>query len=1115
MALEQKILDELARKPWQLARELALTLNVDRSNVNTALHGSLKPRVVQNSAYQWALANAAVSGQQPNAAAAIDTPLARLCRYYLDCINEGDNDGVSVYATSFNQPDYAELNGIPGGLNPETSPLSEPGPARIVARCSGPRSDSVLRIGFPTLVVERTSQNGKNFYMVEPILVWTPELADIREAGIAALQTDIPSLNVKAIQSLTGSRDSTALHELLHLMQELGLDQPQDDAPEVEELVLRLRSLRPDWPWQEETTVRQPGTTPGISGFQGTGILNRAIVLATERSPYTRGLESELNKMAHNAEALTQQSALANWVLGRMQSSSMPSNETLLEVVPLNSEQRMAVQMAISQPLTVITGPPGTGKSQVVTSILINAAWHKKRVLFASKNNKAVDVVEVRMNALGTRPFLLRLGSTEYNDKLKDYLTRLLGTTATPEDKRNFDEARKGIEKAESTLRDLTAESMAVLDLRNKVDILEQGADEGRQVLGDGVFTACRTLDVEGQRLAAYKLSAALNSIDRNLLGFWSRLFWTLTKEKRTSDAATLAENVRPLPKLLGFSLPEGYPKPTTLGEWRHALANWNQRIEHANRAQKYSLALKALSTRKPLESLHAEISSLQESLGQLSQTLWETWLRLQPSHLKPDQRRLLREYLNVLQLVANTQGDGGRITNELWKQFSKLSAQVVTILPCWAITSLSAKGRLPLKPELFDLVVIDEASQCDIASALPLLYRAKAAVIIGDPMQLRHISALTRVQDQQLLSRHKLVEDHLGWSYSVTSLFDLASGLCRSEDIVQLRDHHRSHPDIIGFSNKEFYEGRLRVATKLRQLRPLETQGPTIRWIHVAGETKRPGGSSLLNENEAKRVVEELGRIILHQGYPGTIGIISPFRAQVSLIRDPVSQNAQFAPVLDRTDFLADTVHRFQGDERDVIIFSPTISRGSIDRAAGFLRSTPNLFNVAVTRARAALIVIGDASAAQQAGVDYLSRFANYVSGLGKRSIDPVMPEDDLGPEYPPVHNPRQVSEWERVLYRALYQAGIRTIPQYTEEKYILDLAMLIGERRLDIEVDGERYNRARDGELCRRDQLRSLRLIDLGWDVMRFWVYQVRDDLGGCVAHVRQWIAQDSRKR
>ena len=56
-------------------------------------------------------------------------------------------------------------------------------------------------------------------------------------------------------------------------------------------------------------------------------------------------------------------------------------------------------------------------------------------------------------------------------------------------------------------------------------------------------------------------------------------------------------------------------------------------------------------------------------------------------------------------------------------------------------MTSLSARGRLPFEPGIFDLVVIDEASQCDIASALPLLYRARRAVIIGDPLQLKHVS--------------------------------------------------------------------------------------------------------------------------------------------------------------------------------------------------------------------------------------------------------------------------------------------------------------------------------------------------------------------------------------
>ncbi|HCA29500.1 MAG TPA: hypothetical protein DEP23_08025, partial [Ruminococcaceae bacterium] len=68
----------------------------------------------------------------------------------------------------------------------------------------------------------------------------------------------------------------------------------------------------------------------------------------------------------------------------------------------------------------------------------------------------------------------------------------------------------------------------------------------------------------------------------------------------------------------------------------------------------------------------------------------------------------------------------------ELKKQFSKMSKQMTKYLQCWAVTSLSAKSRVPFEAGVFDYVIIDEASQCDIASILPLLYRAKRAVIIG-----------------------------------------------------------------------------------------------------------------------------------------------------------------------------------------------------------------------------------------------------------------------------------------------------------------------------------------------------------------------------------------------
>jgi very-short-patch-repair endonuclease len=117
------------------------------------------------------------------------------------------------------------------------------------------------------------------------------------------------------------------------------------------------------------------------------------------------------------------------------------------------------------------------------------------------------------------------------------------------------------------------------------------------------------------------------------------------------------------------------------------------------------------------------------------------------------------------------------------------------------------------------------------------------------------------------------------------------------------------------------------------------------------------------------------------------------------------------------------------------------------------------------------------------------------------------VQSSADLGPTFPPVAHPERVSDWERILYSALYEAGLRPIPQYEVEHYAIDLALLDGQRRLAIEVDGERYHRAWDGELCHRDQLRNMRLIELGWDVMRFWVYEVRDDLPRVVERVKRW--------
>jgi hypothetical protein len=146
------------------------------------------------------------------------------------------------------------------------------------------------------------------------------------------------------------------------------------------------------------------------------------------------------------------------------------------------------------------------------------------------------------------------------------------------------------------------------------------------------------------------------------------------------------------------------------------------------------------------------------------------------------------------------------------------------------------------------------------------------------------------------------------------------------------------------------------------------------------------------------------------------------------------VHQNDELFRRLSTADFLSETVHKFQGDERDVIFFSPVVSDGIADSALGFLRGNRNLFNVAITRARAALIVVGDRNAALNSGVDYLAKFAAYAEQASSQQIDSFQEaQRDAGPEYPTVARPELVSDWERFFYRHLYAAGLRPVPSTT----------------------------------------------------------------------------------
>lgn len=1069
------------------AKQVAVALGVERQAVNAALYGPLRGKVWQDKSYCWS--EAAEGSGATRSTENSSNSWASLFAYYLDCLAQDDNAGVQTFADSKFNLDYVELSSWP--LDGPAPDSTSDALRSLIARQRRDARKKTLWLGYPVLIQYSKNRSGWQGAFVVPLLLWPQdqdsETLDFHAEAMA---------NIRALQRMPESGE--AMLEAVHLAEELGLG--SGEVPPLDELTARLKELRPYWPWKEALAPAPFRPEGDLRAIADTGIYNAAVVVLADRSPFTVGLEKELAGLQSVSGTSISESSLG--ILLGAPGSSGKFAGPILEPSPLNAEQRMAVQQALTEPLTVITGPPGTGKSQVVTDILVNAAWRGQRALFASKNNKAVDVVMQRFNALSPGPVLLRLGSRALQQELATHITTILSSRTTDDDRRAYDKIVEQLEAKTEAIDDLARRTAQIVEQRNNADRREQEAEAARPLLSPDMFASADRLSLTTFDARLDDTRIAIRRADRTQAPVLIRLMWMLFRRARERALQAACAALRSESALVGLGV-EANLTP------EQSYARGIQLRQAIRSAAAYNEARRALSSNNDLGSLSAELAEQNKSLATLSAEAWSTWTSLLPDRLNARDRIALGDYASVLRIIGSAENTGSQVANEVWRRYYELAGQTTKALPCWAVTSLSARGRIPLTSGEFDLLVLDEASQCDIASALPLFYRAKRAVVIGDPQQLRHICRLSAQQDQALLVNHKVI-DSPGptWGYRANSVYDLAAAKVNASSIVVLRDHHRSHADIIEFSNRFFYKNQLRVATNYGLLK--RPDGPAIRWINVTGTVFRPPGGGALNREEARAVVEELRRLMVNQRFAGTIGVVTPFRAQANYIEELISGEELLSPVLAAHDFISETSHKFQGDERDVIVFSPVVSTGTPASAVGFLQSQGNIFNVGITRARGALVVVGDAAGCASCEISYLSAFAKYVVGLDKRSVaaaSAAQIENNNG-VYPKVAHPERVSDWERLFYSALLKSGIRTIPQYDVDQYDLDLALVRPNgRRLDIEIDGERYHRDWDGELMRRDQLRNLRLIEMGWDVMRFWVYEVRDDRPRCIERVHRW--------
>jgi very-short-patch-repair endonuclease len=302
--------------------------------------------------------------------------------------------------------------------------------------------------------------------------------------------------------------------------------------------------------------------------------------------------------------------------------------------------------------------------------------------------------------------------------------------------------------------------------------------------------------------------------------------------------------------------------------------------------------------------------------------------------------------------LEQSLQQNRGQIVEAHYETFRA----ALRTVPIW-ITTAQAANAIPLEPEIFDIVVIDEASQCTLTNLLPLMYRGRTLVVIGDDNQLPAIPTIQETEELGLARKFD-IENHLSLlgHYSNNVYKTAVESLPRRRaDVIMLVEHFRSHPQIIGFSNRHIYSQRLELKKDPNWGKRLPV-GSGVHAQQIVGSVRRgKNGRSWMNMPEAEAVVALVQQLRVGDSRSLRLGIVTPFVAQKEVIWDKLDSLEL------SSDILVDTAYGFQGDERDVIIFSPVVARGMTVSATLWVETPPNLINVAITRAREAFFFVGD----------------------------------------------------------------------------------------------------------------------------------------------------------
>ncbi len=294
--------------------------------------------------------------------------------------------------------------------------------------------------------------------------------------------------------------------------------------------------------------------------------------------------------------------------------------------------------------------------------------------------------------------------------------------------------------------------------------------------------------------------------------------------------------------------------------------------------------------------------------------------------------------------------------------------AKLQKIFPIIVTTCISAH-RLGEPTPMFDMVIMDEASQCNIAVSLVPIVRGESLMLVGDPQQLNPVILLDEITNEKLKKRYKVTDEY---DYRKNSIYKTFLACDAVSDETLLHNHYRCHRSIIGFNNRKYYSSRLNILSESKEQQPLlymDMQEAFSDFKNTAPvEAYEIAKYAALNRDK-------------------DIGIITPLVNQKRMIEEELER----AKV---TNVSCGTVHAFQGDEKDVILFSTAITDQTQAGTYEWLKNNKELINVATSRAKDKLIVFSSKKNLerlhQKEGDDDLYELAQYVWSNGTSRVTP-----------------------------------------------------------------------------------------------------------------------------